>query len=109
MGLIFMIIAGICFGWWALTTVQDYWRSSMTSLIAQTSQADFMPSAPVMPMMSVDPNKLRLAINPPIPATDTRAAQRAATESMARQIDQQTRAALSKVPLPPSIPGLPHH
>jgi len=111
MGLIFMIIAGICFGWWALTTVQDYWRSSMTSLIAQTSQADLMPVTPVTPAMppfSVDASKLVRAINPPV-KIDTRAAERAAIESMARQIDLQNRAALSRVPLPPSIPGMPRH
>ena len=107
MGMIFMIIAAICFGWWALTTVQDYWRSSMTSLVAQTSQADFMPSAPVMPAISVDPNKLLRAINPPV-TIDTRAAERAAIESMTRQIDLQNRAALSRVPLPPNIPGMHH-
>jgi len=108
MGLIFMIIAGICFGWWALTTVQDYWRSSMTSLIAQTSQTDFMPAASAMPPITVDTNKMLRAINPPV-KIDTRAAERAAIESMARQIDLQNRAALSRVPLPPSIPGMPRH
>jgi hypothetical protein len=108
MGIIFMIIAAICLGWWGLTTVQQYWQSSMTSLVTQASQTDFMPSAPVMPTMSIDPNKLRLAINPPV-TIDTRAAERAAAESMARQIDQQNRAAMSRVPLPPDIPGMPRH
>lgn len=108
MGIILMIIAGICFGWWALTTVQDYWRSSMNSLVAQASQSDFLPSAPIMPPVSVDPNKMRLAINPPV-TIDTRAAQRAAIESKVREIDQQNRAALSRVPLPPNIPGMPRH
>jgi hypothetical protein len=106
MGIIFMIIAGICFGWWALTTVQDYWRSSMTSLIAQTSQADLMSVTPAMPPFSVDASKLVRAINPPV-KIDTRAAERAAIEIMARQIDQQNRAAMSRVPLPTSIPGMP--
>jgi hypothetical protein len=108
MGIFFMIIAAICFGWWGLTTVQHYWQESMTSLVAQASQADFMPSAPLTPAITVDPNKMRLAINPPV-KIDTRAAERAAVESMARQIDQQNRAALARVPLPPSIPGLPRH
>ncbi len=88
MGMILMIIAGICFGWWALTTVQDYWRSSMTSLVAQTSQTDLMPAAPLTPPISVDASKLARAINPPV-KIDTRAAERLAIESMARQIDQQ--------------------
>ena len=67
-----------------------------------------MPSAPLTPPIAVDPNKMRLAINPPV-KIDTRAAERAAVESMARQIDQQNRAALARVPLPPSIPGMPRH
>jgi hypothetical protein len=105
MGLIFMIIAAICFGWWGLTTVQQYWQSSMTSLVSQASQSEFMPSTPAI---TVDTNKMVRAINPPV-TIDTRAAQRAAAESMARQIDQQNRAALSRVPLPPNIPGPPRH
>ena len=108
MGLIFMIIAAICFGWWGLTTVQHYWQESMTSLVAQASQSDFTPSTPVKPSINVDPNKLLRAINPPV-TIDTRAAERAAAESMARQIDQQNRAAMARVPLPPNIPGMPRH
>ena len=50
MGIFFMIIAAICFGWWGLTTVQHYWQESMTSLVAQASQADFTPSTPVTPL-----------------------------------------------------------
>jgi hypothetical protein len=105
MGIIFMIIAAICFGWWGLTTVQQYWQSSMTSLVSQASQSEFMPSTPPI---TVDPNKMVRAINPPV-TIDTRAARRAAAESMARQIDQQNRAAMSRVPLPPNIPGVPRH
>jgi hypothetical protein len=108
MGIILMIIAGICFGWWALTTVQDYWRSSMNSLVTQASQSDFLPSAPLTPPISVDPNKMRLAINPPV-TIDTRAAQRAAVEGAVRQIDQRIQTELSKVPLPPNILGPPRH
>jgi hypothetical protein len=105
MGIIFMIIAAICFGWWGLTTVQQYWQSSMTSLVSQASQSEFMPSTPAI---TVETNKMVRAIKPPV-TIDTRAAQRAAAESMARQIDQQNRAAMPRVPLPPSIPGMPRH
>jgi hypothetical protein len=106
--LIFKTIIAACVGWGALYAAQHYWLASMMAQIAENSGLQLMPPAPVFPTIEINPGKLRQAINPPV-RIDTRAAERAAIESMSRQIDLQNRAALSRVPLPPSIPGLPHH
>ena len=92
-------------GWGALYTAQHYWLQAVTVQISQTSNTQFMPAAPAFP--TIDPDKMVRAINPPI-TIDTRAAQRAAAESMVRQIDQQNRNALSHVPVAPYIPGMHH-
>jgi hypothetical protein len=84
---------------------QHYWLASMTAQLAENSGLQLPPPAPAFPTIEIDPAKMRRAINPPV-TIDTRAYQRLAIESMSRQIEQQNRAALSKVPLPPSIPGL---
>jgi hypothetical protein len=108
MGMILRTILAFLIGWGALYAAQHYWLAAMTSRIAETPQVRWMAPAPAFPTMKTDPEKLRLAINPPL-VIDTRAGQRAAIEGVVRQIDQQNRAALSHVPLPPNIPGLALH
>ena len=108
MGLIFKTIIAACVGWGALYAAQHYWLAAVTAQITDNAGLPALPPVPAFPTIEIDPEKLRQAINPPV-KIDTRAAERAAIESMARQIDQQNRAAMSRVPLPPSIPGLPHH
>ena len=105
MGIILKTIIAFCVGWGALYAAQHYWLALMTAQIAENSGLQLMPPAPVFPTVEIDPEKMRKAINPPM-TIDTRAYERLAIESMSRQIEQQNRAALSKVPLPPSIPGL---
>ena len=107
MGLIFKTIVAFCIGWGALYAAPHYWLGAMTAQITDNSGLNLLPPVPAFPAIEVDPEKLRLAINPPV-TIDTKKYERLATESMVRQIDQQNRAALSRVPQPMSIPGLHH-
>jgi hypothetical protein len=107
MGLIFKTIVAFCIGWGALYAAQHYWLGAMTAEIADNSGLNLLPPVPAFPAIEVDPEKLRLAINPPV-TIDTKKYERLAIESMVRQVDQQNRAALSRVPQPMSIPGLHH-
>lgn len=99
MGMVFKTILAFFIGSGALYAAQHYWLVAMTSQIAATPQVPWMAPAPAFPTMKIGPEKLRLAINPPL-VIDTRAGQRAAIEGVVRQIDLQNRAALSHVPLP---------
>ena len=108
MGLIFKTIIAACVGWGALYAAQHYWLASMMAQIAENSGLQLMPPTPVFPTIEIDPGKLRQAINPPV-KIDTRAAERAAIESMARQVERQNRDALSRAAVPPRIPGPPYH
>ena len=105
MGMVFKTILAFFIGWGALYAAQHYWLAAMTSRVAATPDVPFMAPVPALSAVEVDPEKMRLAINPPV-VIDTRPAQRAAMEGMIRQMDQQNRAALSQIPLPPRIPGL---
>ena len=107
MGMIFKTVLAFCIGWGVLHGVQHYWLASMTAQVTDNSGLQLLPPAPAFPTIEIDPEKLRLAVNPPV-TIDTQAYGRLAIESMARQIDQQNRAALSHVPQPMSIPGLRH-
>ena len=103
--MILRTIVAFFIGWGAIYAAQHYWLAAMTARIAETSETPLFSPAPAFPTMEIDPEKLRLAINPPI-VIDTREAQRLAIEGVARQIDLQNRAALSHVPLPPHIPSM---
>ena len=107
MGMIFKTVLALCIGWAVLHGVQHYWLASMTAQVTDNSGLKLLPPAPAFPAIEVDPAKLRLAINPPV-TIDTQKYERLAIESIARQVDQQNRAALSRVPMPPNIPGLHH-
>jgi hypothetical protein len=88
-----------------LTGAQHLWVAGIQNQIAAVQQ---MPPPFVgQPVGPFDMDKMARAINPPI-TIDTHAAQRAAAESMIRQIDQQNRNALSHVPVAPYIPGMHH-
>ena len=100
-----LVAAGIF--WGALYAAQHYYLASLTSQVTANSGLNLLPPSPAFPTMEIDPQKLRLAINPPV-TIDTKKYERLAIESMVRQIDQQNRAALSHVPQPMSIPGLRH-
>ena len=100
-----LVAAGIF--WGALYAAQHYLLTSMTAQVTANSGLNLMPLAPAFPTMEIDPAKLRQAINPPV-TIDTKKYERLAIEGMARQVDQQNRAALSHVPQPMSIPGLRH-
>src|SRR5207237_228428 len=105
MGFILKTIFAFCVVWGGLSAAQHYWPDARMGQIADNSGLQLTASAPAFPTMEIDPAKLRLAINPPA-TIDTKKYERLAIESMARQIDQQNRAALSHVPQPMSIPGL---
>jgi hypothetical protein len=107
MGLIFKTILAFCVGWGALYAAQRYWLGAMSAQVAEISGTNFLPQAPALPTMQIDPQKLQQAINPPL-SIDTKKFERIGIESMVRQIDQQNRNALSHVPQPMSIPGLHH-
>ena len=64
-----------------------------------------MPPAPAFPTIEIDPEKLRLAINPPV-TIDTQKYGRLMIESKQREIDQRIRSQLAKVPQPITVPGL---
>jgi len=108
MGMIFKTVLAFCIGWGVLHGVQHYWLAAVTAQITDNSGLNLLPPAPAFPTIEVDPEKLRVAVNPPV-TIDTRAYERLAIESMARQVEQQNRAALSRAAVPPRIPGPPYH
>ena len=108
MGMIFKTVLAFCIGWGVLHGVQHYWLAAVTAQVTDNSGLKLLPPAPAFPTIEVDPEKLRVAVNPPV-TIDTRAYERLAIESMARQVDQQNRAALSRAAVPPRIPGPPYH
>jgi len=108
MGTIFKTILAFCIGWGALHAAQHYWLAAVTAQITDNAGLPVLPPAPAFPAIEIDPEKLRLAVNPPV-TIDTQAYGRLAIESMARQIDQQNRDIQSRVAHPPYIPGFPRH
>ena len=100
-----LLAAGIF--WGALYAAQHYFLASLTSQVSANSGLNLLPPSPAFPTMEIDPQKLRLAINPPV-TIDTKQYERLAIEGMVRQIDQQNRAIQSQIPRPINIPGLHH-
>ena len=111
MSMILKTIVAFCVGLGALTAVQSLRVSSIIGQIrsemARPSAA--LPQTQIIPWVSIDPDKLRQAINPTMGRIDTTAAQRAAIESAARRIDIQIRNAQSAVPVPRTFPGMPRY
>ena len=105
MGLIFKTNLAFGIGWGALYAAQYYWLAAMTAQIAENSGLNLLPSAPAFPTIEIDPEKLRLAINPPV-TIDTQKYSRLMIESKQREIDQRIRSELAKVPQPITVPGL---
>ena len=108
MGMIFKTVLALCIGWGMVHGVQHYWLATLTAQVTDNSGLKLLPTAPAFPTIEIDPEKLRLAVNPPV-TIDTQAYGRLAIESMARQIDQQNRDIQSRVAHPPYIPGFPRH
>ena len=108
MSVIFKTLLAVCIGWGALYAVQHYWLAAVTAQVTDNSGLQVLPPSPAFPTIEIDPEKLRLAVNPPV-SIDTAAYGRLAIESMARQIDQQNRDIQSRVAHPPYIPGFPRH
>lgn len=109
MGFIFKTIVAFGVGWGALYAAQHYWLGAMMEQIADSSHSGLNLAAPspVLPTMEIDPQKLRLAINPPV-NIDTQKYGRLMIESKQREIDQRIRSELAKVPQPITVPGLRH-
>lgn len=111
MGLIFKTILALSVGFAVHHGVQHYWLASMTAQVTDNSGLQLLPPAPAFPTIEIDPEKLRLAINPPV-TIDTQKYERIAVESMARDIMRQNDEALRRAraaTTPPYIPGLPRH
>jgi hypothetical protein len=108
MGMAIKTILAFCVGWGALYAGQHYWLAAITAQVSENSGLSLAPPVPVTPAIEIDPEKLRQAINPPV-NIDTRKYERLAIEGMLRDVDRQNRNALSQVPQPMHIPGLPRH
>ena len=109
MGFIFKTIVAFGIGWGALYAAQHYWLGAMLAQIAEGDRSGLNLAAPspAFPTIEVDPEKLRLAINPPV-TIDTQKYGRVMIESKQREIDQRIRSELAKVPQPITVPGLRH-
>lgn len=110
MGTAIKLIVAFCVGTAMLFGAQRLWVSAMTAQIAAQPPIPMMSRVQVAPTIKVDPEKLRLAINPGIgKKIDTTTGQRLAVEGAARRIDLMNRAAQSAVPLPRHYPGMPRY
>ena len=100
---------GFIFGWGALYAAQHYWLGAMLAQIADSDHSglNLAAPAPAFRTIEVDPEKLRLALNPPV-TIDTQKYGRLMIESKQREIDQRIRGELAKVPQPITVPGLRH-
>jgi len=110
MGMIFKTVLAFCIGWGVLHGVQHYWLAAVTAQVTDNSGLKLLPPAPAFPTIEVDPEKLRLAINPPV-TIDTQKYERVAIESMSRDIVRQNDEALRRAraaTIPPYVPGLHH-
>jgi hypothetical protein len=110
MGMIFKVILALSIGFAVHHGVQHYWLTSMTAQVTDNSGLQLLPAAPAFPTIAIDPNKLPLAINPPV-TIDTEKYGRLAVESMARDMARQSDEALTRAraaTIPPYIPGLHH-
>jgi len=110
MGMIFKVILALSIGFVVHHGVQHYWLAAMTAQVTENSGLQLLPAAPAFPTVEVDPEKLRLAVNPPV-AIDTQKYERLAIESMSRDIVRQNDEALRRAraaTIPPYIPGLHH-
>jgi hypothetical protein len=109
MGFIFKTIVAFCIGWGALYAAQHYWFGAMLAQIADSDHSglNLAAPAPAFPTMEIDPQKLRLAINPQV-NIDTQKYGRLMIESKQREIDQRIRSELAKEPQPITVPGLRH-
>src|SRR5947209_14271561 len=93
MGFIFKSIVAFGIGWGALYAAQHYWFGAMMAQIADSDHSGLNLAAPsaALPTMEIDPQKLRLAINPPV-HIDTQKYGRLMIESKQREIDQRVAA-----------------
>jgi len=73
-------------------------------LASDAAKRPVMPA--VKPAYTWDSNKIGSTVIPKMPPIDTSAGQRAAINSIQRQIDLQIRAAQNSVPVPKKYPGM---
>src|SRR6266581_1228295 len=95
MGTMLKTILAFCIGWGALHAAQHYWLAAVTAQITDNAGLPALPPVPAFPTIEIDPEKLRLAVNPPV-TIDTQKYERIAVERMARDIVRQNDEALRR-------------
>ena len=69
--MIFKIFLAFCIGLGALYAAQQYWLRATITKVAQTPSSQLFTPSQAAPPIELDPDKSRLAINPPV-IIDTR-------------------------------------
>jgi hypothetical protein len=106
MDLLAKTVLAFCIGVGAMMGIQTLYMRSITDFIRADAGRPSAALPQMKPAFSFDASKMG-AIIPKTPEIDTGAGQRAAIQSMGRQIDQQIRGAQSAVPVPRNYPGMP--
>ena|SRR5438105_14260722 len=109
MGMMVKTIVVFCLGAGALVAAQHYWMASVVGQVrSQMASGSYtLPQSQFRPAFTtIDADRLRMAINPPMAPIDTRRFEALGVQSAQRQIDMQIRNAQSYVPVPQRIPGL---
>jgi hypothetical protein len=108
MDLLAKTIFAFCIGVGAMMGIQTLYLRSVMDIVRSDAARPNAALPEMKPAFSFDASKMG-SIIPKAPEIDTSAAQRAAINSMGRQIDQQIRGAQSAVPVPRSYPGMPRY
>jgi hypothetical protein len=108
MDLLLKTVLAFCVGVGAMAGIQTLYLHSITDLIRADAGRPSAALPEMKPSFSFDASKMGTII-PKMPEIDTSAGQRAAINSMARQIDQQIRGAQSQVPMSRTYPGMPRY
>jgi hypothetical protein len=109
MDLLAKTVLAFCIGVGAMAGIQTLYLRSVTELVRSEAARPSAALPEMKPAFSFDASKLGTAIIPKVPEIDTSAGQRAAINSLSRQIDQQIRGAQSAVPVPRTYPGMPRY
>jgi hypothetical protein len=109
MDLLAKTVLAFCVGVGAMMGIQTLYLRSVTDLIRADATHPSAALPEMKPAFSFDASKLGTALIPKAPEIDTTSGQRAAIQSMSRQIDQQIRGAQSAVPVPRTYPGMPRY
>jgi hypothetical protein len=108
MDLLAKTIFAFCVGVGAMMGIQTLYLRSVTDFIRADAARPSAALSEMNPAFSFDASKMG-SIIPKVPEIDTTSGQRAAINSMGRQIDQQIRGAQSAVPVPRTYPGMPRY